>query len=501
MAKKPNQYPTEGEVRHLRAFYFLLGSSNRHERDNAFARIWATLRRYGRAWSNLLDLIAVSSPVAGVSLTDRFTLREQHELLGGAAEERETAREAILWILQRYRASWNDLLGIIAGVATGSSHPDPLILLPVPTAPDPLELLTGFLPSFFDVTDDEYIAIALWILHSFFFSQFKISPRLVLTSPVPGCGKSTILDCIELLGATPLKTDGITPAAICDLIDRERRTPLIDEADNLDWQRDGYLRRVVNSGHSANGKITKLVQGEWRTFSTFSPLALATLERLPLALIRRSIVIRMAMTTAKLSRVERHHADFNIVRMDIIDWSQGRELERDPEIPSALNNRVGDNWRILVAIADACGPKWGTIVRDAAVRLSSRYSDADLKLILLADIKTIFDRDQIDRITAADLVAALIALDGQPWWEWRGVHDTEAQRRLTTATLKSLLGGRFGTGFGIWPRTVWPPGPRAPQTKSADGFYRQQFEDAWRRYLPDDPTDTQSGNFIGLAAE
>jgi hypothetical protein len=196
-----------------------------------------------------------------------------------------------------------------------------------------------------------------------------------------------------------------------------------------------------------------------------------------------------------------HRADFDIVRMDIIDWAQGRQLERNPEMPPALSNRIGDNWRILIAIADACGPKWGTIVRDAAVRLSARYSDADLKLILLSDIRKIFDRDQIDRITAADLVAALIALEGQPWSEWRGVQDTETPRRLTTATLKSLLGGRFGTGFGIRARTIWPPGPRTPQTKSADGFYRQQFEDVWRRYLPDDPTDTQSGNFIGLAAE
>src|SRR5262249_2265405 len=123
--------------------------------------------------------------------------------------------------------------------------------------------------------------------------------------------------------------------------------------------RDPRCGALLISGHSAKGKSTKLIQGEWRAFSTFSPMALATLERLPLALIRRSIVIRMAMTISKLSRVEMHQADFDIVR------------------------------RVLIAIADACEPKWGTVARDAAVRLSSRYSDADLKLILLADIKTI----------------------------------------------------------------------------------------------------------------
>src|SRR6267378_4021927 len=108
MAKKPNQHLTEGEINRLRKCYFLLGSSNRHERDSAFAQIWSILRRYGRKWSDLLDMIAVPSPVAGVTTDHRHTLREQHELLGGTPEEREIAREAILWILQRYRASWND---------------------------------------------------------------------------------------------------------------------------------------------------------------------------------------------------------------------------------------------------------------------------------------------------------------------------------------------------------------------------------------------------------
>lgn len=122
---------------------------------------------------DLLDLIAVSSSISGVSLADKHTLRDQHELLGGSPDEREAARTTILWILERYRASWNDLLGIIADVAPGSLQLDPLILLPVPIAPDPLELLTGFLPSFFDVTEDEYIAISLWILHSFFSHNSK----------------------------------------------------------------------------------------------------------------------------------------------------------------------------------------------------------------------------------------------------------------------------------------------------------------------------------------
>jgi hypothetical protein len=113
---------------------------------------------------------------------------------------------------------------------------------------------------------------------------------------LPGCGKSTVLEAIELLGATPLKSDSITPASIYHLIDSEKRVLLVDEADNLDWFSNSKLRAVVNSGHSAKGRVIKMVEGEVRSYSTFAPLAIATLDRLPLPLIKRSIIIRMQMT-------------------------------------------------------------------------------------------------------------------------------------------------------------------------------------------------------------
>src|SRR6266478_6615257 len=170
------------------------------------------------------------------------------------------------------------------------------------------------------------------------------------------------------------------------------------------WLSNRDLRAVVDSGHSREGCITRLRQGEPHSYSTFSPMALATLEKLPLTVIRRSIILRMKMTTRKLKRIELYHDDFDIVRRHIIDWAQGRQLNRDPEMPKQLNNRIADNWRVLIAIADAVGGKWGEIARQVAVRLSARYSDEDLRLILLGDIRTVFDTRRIDRILRVELL-------------------------------------------------------------------------------------------------
>ncbi len=442
MAKKTKQPISDADLRKLHACYRLLGSCNQFERDNAFGRIAAILQRYGRKWSDLLALLAPTATISGISEEDRKALREQHEVLGGTPEEREKARAAILWILERYRCKWNDLLGIIASATATAANPTPLILLPVPTAPDPLELLTGFIPQFVDVTEDEIVASSLWIIHTYLYDQFEITPRLSLVSPVPGCGKTTKLKIIKTLGATPLKTDGISPAAIYHLIDRERRTLL----------------------------------------------------KLPLTVIRRSIILRMKMTTRELKRIEFYHDDFDIVRSHIIDWAQGRQLNRDPEMPKQLKNRIADNWRVLLAIADAVGAKWGEIARGASVRLSARYFDEDLKLILLADIRTVFDTRRIDRILRAELLDALLKMEGQPWAEYCDVQGDETPRRLTVGTLSGLL-----KPFGIKARTVWPLG-RTADTRSGEGFYRAQFEETWRSYLPEDDTSTQSNVIKALAS-
>jgi hypothetical protein len=503
MAKTASPQRDEHDGRKLRALYNMLGSENANEHSIAFGHIQTILKRRQQTWDDLLNLIGLPASMDGISPGDRRTLREQHLLLGDEEpEKREAARTAIKWILQRYRLSWNDLLSAISNVSKFDPNPSVVRLLPVPEAPDPLELLTGFLPGFIDVTDDEVLVIALWTLHTFFFAQFEVTPRLVLTSPIPGCGKSTVMKSLELLASTALKTDGATPASIIEMVDADRCTILLDEADNAEWFTNAYLRRVVNSGHDYTGKVTKIHDGKRRTFSTFAPMAIATLDRLPLPLLTRSLIIRMAMSKKVLKKVKIHRDEFDIVRRHLVDWAQGRMLNPEPSIPIKLKNRIADNWLTMFAIADACGKDWGKRVRDLAVRMSARYADDDLKLILLADIRTVFNQRGIDRITCDDLVEALLALPGSIWAEYRGLKDNEPPRKLTTAALRNLLGGGRTAhwSFGIRARTVWPEGKRAKETKSAPGYYRRQFEATWDRYLPpEEHTSTQPNELNEVA--
>src|SRR5260370_37414900 len=78
----------------------------------------------------------------------------------------------------------------------------------------------------------EYIAGALWVLHTHLFDRFTISPRLAFTSPVRGCGKTTALAVIEQLAYRPERMDGATPAVLFHLIDLLHGTLLVVEAPN-----------------------------------------------------------------------------------------------------------------------------------------------------------------------------------------------------------------------------------------------------------------------------
>ena len=78
-----------------------------------------------------------------------------------------------------------------------------------------------------------------------------------------------------------------------DGVHSERRTLLIDEADNLELSTKAVLRAVLNSGHRKGGSVMRFVNGQPRRFATFAPIALASIGALTLPLMSRCIRIPM----------------------------------------------------------------------------------------------------------------------------------------------------------------------------------------------------------------
>jgi hypothetical protein len=411
----------------------------------------------------------------------RQRLAKLHAMLGSThAGERENAWAKINEILREHGCSWNDLTDLLR--ATGGS--DAREAARKPTRPFALESLTMTLGKYLQLQEHEYLTMALWIAHSFVYERFMVTPRLALASPVRRCGKTTALSLLSALCHRGERFDGLTPAATYRLIDSGELTLLCDEVDTYQLNKNDLLRAVFNSGHRRGSRFARATRNGVESFSTYAPMALAVIgsKSLPLTVLDRSIIIHM--TRADRARGLRRFDEFNAaiaaelraLHDALWEWSRGATLNTDPQLPPALHDRAADNWRPLIAIADACSHEWGRRAREAAVALSAGLNHEDPGVTLLGDIRRVFDARGGDRIISKSLIDALVAMEGAPWSEWRGKAGNRQPCPLTQPGLAEVL-----RDFDIAPMTIWPT-PRLPNSKSHKGYMRRQFEAAWRAY-------------------
>lgn len=414
----------------LAKLFRTLGSDNTFEAEAARGRIDSMFGKFGKTWSDPVTLLSGGTVTVEPDLAGDII-----ELGSSDPEARAGARGRIAERLARHRKSWNDFVDALYGAAPatwlGATTADPKRV-------NPLMLTIHMLKEYVSLRNDhEYLMASLWILHTHVFRQFMVTPRLALRSPVAGCGKTQLLDVISKLAANAEKFDSITTAALFRLIDESHPTLLIDEADNLNLalQPSGRLRAVFNSGHRAGGSVAISERGETRRFSTFAPLALAlpdAMAGLPRTLNSRCITLMMERAQRKLRRFEPYRPDaaLDANYQQILMWRNDAELDADPEMPEELRNRLSDNWRPLLAIADSLG--MGDEAREAAIAFAHAFVDADVRLLVLADIHKVFDAGAVDRLTTSALLDALHGLDGSDWGEFRGIRGDQSPCRTSS---------------------------------------------------------------------
>lgn len=325
-------------------------------------------------------------------------------------------------------------------------------------------------------------AIALWIMHAHAHDTASISPLLGITSPAPECGKTTLLSLLGALVPRPLEASSITAPALFRAIEKWRPTLLIDEADSFLGDKD-ELRGVLNSGHNrATAQVIRTVGDDHEpcAFTTWAPKAVALIGKLPATLASRSIHIEMKRM-APGERVEPLRSDrlgeFEPLKRKAWRWAQDNAttLQRaDIETPAALRGRAADNWRHLVAVADAAGGEWPERARRAAETLSATGLKRTAAELLLQDVRAIFLARRVDRLPSSELAAALAAMEDRPWPEWK------VGKPITPRQVARLL-----AGFGIAPKAI------RMTAGIAKGYYCAQFKDAFERYLSEEPCPDQ----------
>jgi hypothetical protein len=367
------------------------------------------------------------------------------------------------------------------------------------TEPNAFDLVHYMLQNYVDMKSHEYVAVTLWILHTHVYEQFMITPRLALLSPVRGCGKSMVLTLALRLAANAEKHDHITAAALFRAIERSRpSTQLLDEGDNLGLKLDRVIRAVLNSGYLQDGHITRTIRNEPQAFATFAAVAIAAIGTLTLPLLHRSIAVQMQRTLrTDLKAFEdlktpEETARLDVVYRKIVAWKQNAQFRKDLQLPKKLHGRLGNNWRVLLAIADTFGAPWSNMAREAATLFAADSSDEDACVSLLYDTRTIFRAENIDRIKSAVLVEKLLEMDdGVGIWDaYRGEADDQSPHRITQGEVATLF-RRFDRG--LRPKPLFERGSRETRGKAGRGYYREQLEPWWKIYCREDgPADDPS---------
>jgi hypothetical protein len=358
------------------------------------------------------------------------------------------------------------------------------------SSPDGAELLRdvrSFISKFVFCSDAQATILALWVMHTHTIEAVETTPYLSVTSSEKQSGKTRLLEVLESIVARPWYTGRVTAAVLIRKVAEQTPTLLLDETDAAFGGQREYaeaLRGILNAGHRRGGKASLCVgqgaQISFRDFSTFSAKAIAGIGRLPDTIADRSIPVRLkrAKKGEVVARFRRREVDAESapLRRRLESWANQAVNtlgEARPTLPDSLTDRQQDAVEPLLAIADLVAGEWPQAARRALLEIfgDGQVADDSAGVRLLADIRAVFTERGVERISSAELVEGLGAIEGAPWAEWaRG-------RPLSTHRLARLL-----SRFGISPQTV-----RLGGSEVARGYSMADFADSWQRYLPPPP--------------
>jgi hypothetical protein len=340
---------------------------------------------------------------------------------------------------------------------------------------------------FMVLTSHQAAVVALFTVMTHCVDAFSVVPYLRVFSPTKRTGKSRLLELLEFLVHRPIKTGGISEAALFRSLADGIATLLFDEVGKVLGEkardRNSDIEGVLLNGFAAGTPVMRCVgEGSKQIvtpFAVFGPKVLGGTGRLDDMIVDRCLPISLKRKS-RAEHVERFRrrdaaAMAEPLRARVAAWAADHVDElalARPDLPAALDDRAQDIAEPLLAIADAAGGEWPARARRAVVELrggSVLGSDEDVGAELLGDIRTAFDDAGVDRLSTDDLIVALCTDPERPWKTWK------RNEPITPRGLSRLL-----HDFDIRSRSV-----RLDDGTTPKGFRREQFEDAWTRYAPE----------------
>jgi hypothetical protein len=349
-----------------------------------------------------------------------------------------------------------------------------------------------------------HIAVALWIFHTHLMRVWETTPRLAVLSAELESGKSRVLEVMMTLVPKPIWAVNVSANYLFRKFgeageDEQPPTILYDEVDAVFGPKakgdHEDIRALLNAGYRKGAVAGRCVVNGKKVgtedIPAYGAVALAGIGDLPSTIMSRAVIIRMKRRAAH-ERIEPwrqriHTKEGESLRDRIEAWAQiAMDNVTWPQLPPSVDDRQGDIWEPLIAVAEAVGGEWPERAREAAVFLvkQSRGGAESLGVLLLKDIEKVFPKDDAN-VGTKGLLALLHALDESPWSDLKG-------KPLAPRGLAKLL-----KEYGIESKQV-----RVGEW-TGKGYEREHFHDAWSRYVsdPKSTSETESETDLGKATK
>jgi hypothetical protein len=353
--------------------------------------------------------------------------------------------------------------------------------------------LAGYISTYVKLKAEHLTAIVLWVLHTHSFGAADATSYLFLTSPQKQSGKTRLQEALEFLVRNPMRTSGISVAALFRSIEAQQPTLLFDEVDVI-WgsKANGSedLRGVLDSGNRKGGGIIRLVpDGEdWvpKKFSTWSPKCIAGIDKghFPDTITDRSVMCRLDRKKPEdkvaAFRVRDAEETATPLREEAERWAEQNIdalAAARIEPVEGISDRAHEGFEPLLAIANQLGGDWPEEALNALTSLyrSELAMQDTLEVILLRALKTVMGDGECfgSKELATRLNSSKVDDDDAPWVEWK--------EQMTAHQLAKIL-----KPFGIETASVRPD---KGGDKIVKGYKRIWFLEIWERYLASDDAE------------
>lgn len=353
-----------------------------------------------------------------------------------------------------------------------------------------LDDITQAIQKFIVLDKHQAQAAALWVSACWFVDVIYTAPIALINAPEKACGKTQLLTVLGKLAPRTAQASGISPSVLFRMIEAYQPTLFIDEIETV-LKDNEDLRGLINAGHTRDSAYVwrSVAKGDDyvpKRFNVWGMKAITGINAIKLAetITSRSIVFELRRKKVDEYVARLRYADPNLFENLAAklarfsdDYSHQVRVAR-PDLPDDLDDRQQDNFEPLFAIADVAGDHWPQTARQVALKLSNATQlPQNSANELLADIREIFERKRVLKISTADLINALCDDTEKSWATYnRG-------KPLSPRQLAKLL-----SGYGIKSKTV------RMKYETPKGFDTAQFQDVFARYLAAPVNLPQLGN-------